>query len=85
MKPYDDQRVTSAAYELTLGPEAFITSSEPKTKRKLDLGESLRIPPGQFGILLTEEVVNPGFGDWLHRHKVLYQTTWPRECVWIPM
>jgi dCTP deaminase len=55
--PYSSTRVKHAAYELSLGPEVLITSQQKRTKYRLKDGESVVIPPGQFGLLLTEEVV----------------------------
>ena len=52
---YDPERIKYSAYELSLGPEAFITSA--KKKILLRPKEPLFIPPGQFGLLLTEETV----------------------------
>lgn len=50
--------VKRSSYELTLGKEAYTTSNESKTKQKLNfVGDSLCIPPGQFSILMTEEIV----------------------------
>jgi dCTP deaminase len=57
IEPFDPQFAKQGAYELSLGPEVFITSEPNATKRELALGEQLSIPPGQFGLLLTEEVV----------------------------
>jgi len=60
ISPPDKQAVKHGAYELSLGPEAFITSAangEKGQKKKLEAGEHLVIPPGQFGLLLTEERV----------------------------
>jgi dCTP deaminase len=56
--PWDDKRVQHAAYELSLGPEAFITTKG--TKKRLDVArdKQIEIPPGQFGLLLTEESVS---------------------------
>ncbi len=48
------ERVNNACYEMALGPEAFITSTAG-TKQPFKPGEQIRIPPGQFGLLLTEE------------------------------
>ena len=53
LKP-DLGRVNNACYEMALGPEAFITSMAG-TKQTFQPGEQIRIPPGQFGLLLTEE------------------------------
>lgn len=55
--PFDAARIKHGAYELAVGPEAFITSVVTKTTQSLDPGERVIIPPGQFGLLLTEEVV----------------------------
>jgi dCTP deaminase len=57
VEPFDRQFAKQGAYELSLGPEAFITSEPNATKKTLAVGEQLSIPPGQFGLLLTEEVV----------------------------
>lgn len=56
--PWDENRVQHGAYELSLGPEAFITTKG--TKRRLDVAKNkqIRIPPGQFGLLLTDETVS---------------------------
>jgi dCTP deaminase len=53
LKPKLD-RVKTACYEMALGTEVFITSTEG-AKRVLQAGEQLLIPPGQFALLLTEE------------------------------
>jgi dCTP deaminase len=55
--PYSAKRVKQGAYELSLGPEAFVTTGPTGTKKKLRSREQLPIPPGQFALLLTEEVV----------------------------
>ncbi len=47
--------VTNACYEMALGSEAFITSSSGQTKEVFKAGQQVRIPPGQFGLLITEE------------------------------
>ena len=43
---------------MALGPEAFITSSTEQRKQKVDVGGQVVIPPGQFGLLLTEERIS---------------------------
>ncbi|MEK6287788.1 MAG: hypothetical protein AABO57_18880 [Acidobacteriota bacterium] len=58
IKPFDLKRLKHGAYELALGHEALITSEPTGLKQKLEPGEQLLIPPGQFGILLTEEIVS---------------------------
>ena len=55
ISPFDAGKITHCAYELTMGPEAFVTSSDARKKKTLELGDSLEIPPGQFALLLTEE------------------------------
>lgn len=53
--------VKHGAYELSLGPETFLTSDEDNKKKTLEDGQQVVIPPGQFGLLLTEEKVTiPG-------------------------
>jgi dCTP deaminase len=54
--PYDEKRVMRGAYELSVGSEAYITSSSGE-KTKLAEGERIVIPPGQFGLLVTKETV----------------------------
>jgi dCTP deaminase len=53
---FDANRVKHGAYEMSLGPEIFITS-DSSVKRTLVDGEQVRIPPGQLALLLTEETV----------------------------
>lgn len=55
--PYSEDRVKHGAYELSLGDEAFITSDEQQKKQPLADGVQLVIPPGQFGLLITKEVI----------------------------
>lgn len=57
IEPYDPDRVVNGAYELSLGPEVYVTGANSETKRELAPGEQLAIPPGQFANLLTEETV----------------------------
>src|SRR5260370_16376866 len=47
-------RVNNACYELSLGTEAFITSSGG-TKQTYKEGEQVLLPPGQSALLITEE------------------------------
>ena len=59
---FKEDKVKEASYTLTVGSEAFITSS-PQTKldevKKLDISDGFcYIPPGQFAYLITEEKVN---------------------------
>ena len=57
VEPYDEKAVAHGAYELGLGPEAFLTSDDENKKTVLNEGEQLVIPPGQFCLLLTEEKI----------------------------
>ena len=50
------QRMNNACYEMALGAEAFITA-DAGTKRRYAAGDQVRIPPGQFAILITEEEI----------------------------
>jgi len=56
IEPYDPDRVMRGAYELSVGPEAYITSNTGE-RTKLGDGERIVIPPGQFGLLVTKETV----------------------------
>src|SRR6185295_1912284 len=53
--PFSEERVKCGAYELSLGEEASLTSERKKVT--LQPRGQLRIPPGQFGLLLTQEEV----------------------------
>lgn len=55
--PYEPDLVVNCACELRLGHEVYATDGKSKTKRTLAEGEQVRIPPGQFANLLTEETV----------------------------
>jgi len=57
VRPFNPDRVKHGAYELSLGNEASVTSDRKGKKLKLEDLEQLIIPPGQFGLLLTKEVV----------------------------
>ena len=54
--PFDPRHIKNCAYELTMGPQALITG-EDDIRKDLDNGEPIKIPPGHFAQLLTEEVV----------------------------
>ena len=62
--PFILERVDCAAYTLAIGPEVYVSpndqTADPNTVtiRKLNEEEAFTIPPGQFGFLLTEEVVS---------------------------
>lgn len=54
--PYREERALRCAYELGVGPEAFITSHKGDTTQ-LPARSKVTIPPGQFGLLITGETV----------------------------
>ena len=62
--PFVPGRVDCAAYTLSIGPEVYVSPNDQAvdpttvTIRKLSTGEAFTIPPGQFALLLTEEVVS---------------------------
>ena len=65
--PFDSERIDCAAYTLSIGPEVYVSPNDQSadpitvTVHKLTEGEAFTIPPGQFGFLLTEEVITvPG-------------------------
>src|SRR5713226_7009307 len=51
-------RVKYGAYEMALGVEVFVTSTQRSTKQTLREGMQISIPSGQFGLLLTQETVS---------------------------
>lgn len=55
--PFDPDHIENCAYALTMGPQALITG-EDDIRKDLDHGEPIRIPPGHFAQLLTEEEVH---------------------------
>jgi len=57
INPFREGRVKSAAYELELANQVFLTSDRPATRRVLQEREQLSIPPGQFALLISEEKV----------------------------
>ena len=62
--PFVPGRVDCAAYTLSIGPEVYVSpndqTADPDTVtiRKLSEREAFTIPPGQFALVLTEEVVS---------------------------
>lgn len=54
--PYRESRVVHAAYEMGVGQEAYITSNASQTT-VLAKDSKVVIPPGQFGLLVTQETV----------------------------
>lgn len=57
VEPFDTNKVFHGAYELAVGPEIYLTSTDGDVKQSLDIDESIGIPPGQFALLLTEETI----------------------------
>jgi dCTP deaminase len=53
--PFASNRIKHAAYELALGEEAYVTSSPGKTTVRR--GDHITIPPGQFALLHSAEIV----------------------------
>ena len=49
VEPFDEKAVKHGAYELSLGPEAFLTSDDDNKKKVLDEGEQLVIPRAAVG------------------------------------
>jgi dCTP deaminase len=54
--PYREERALRCAYELGVGPEAFVTSHDEDTTH-LPERSKITIPPGQFGLLITRETI----------------------------
>lgn len=54
---FNPKQVTTACYELALGHESCITSSSTQRERH-ETADLITIPPGQFGLLITQESVN---------------------------
>ena len=54
--PFRPGRIKHGAYELSVGAQAYITSEDKKSKVEAD--SPITIPPGQFGLLITKEVVS---------------------------
>lgn len=60
--PYDEENISSASYELSLGGEVYIsplpdTSLKERKKILIKDNETVAIPPGQFAFLITHEKV----------------------------
>jgi dCTP deaminase len=59
INPFNNKRIKDVAYELSLGDEVYLTDSKTEKKEKLDEKNSqIIIKPGQFALLLTEEIVS---------------------------
>jgi dCTP deaminase len=57
IKPFDEAKIKNGSYELSLGSQVFQTGRKPRAVKKLKKNEKIYIEPGQFALLLTEEVV----------------------------
>lgn len=63
IKPFDPDAIDCAAYTLHVGDEVYVSPDREvvapsrHTKQPLAEGEAFTIPPGQFGFLITKEVV----------------------------
>ncbi|MDF1811536.1 MAG: hypothetical protein P1V20_04965 [Verrucomicrobiales bacterium] len=57
IKRFRSGRVKHGSYELSLGETVYLTSAEKGTTKAIEKREQIGIPPGQFGILITEEEV----------------------------
>lgn len=63
IQPFDNKRIESASYELSLGEEVYIsplpdTPEEDRRKIIIKENETVVIPPGQFAFLITLENVS---------------------------
>lgn len=64
ISPFLQTKIDCAAYTLAVGDEVFVTEDKPDVgglkdgvKQKLGTGSQIRIPPGQFAFLVTEEII----------------------------
>ncbi len=57
INPFDADAIKQGAYELCLGPQSAVSCDGTNRPTDLKPREVLRIPGGQFGLLLTEEIV----------------------------
>lgn len=63
VSPFASCNIDCAVYRLSVGPEVYVSpaggADDPnmRTKKQLALRESVIVPPGQFGFLVTEEVI----------------------------
>lgn len=57
--PFRPDRITNAAYELSMGEESYITRTDDHQTviHTQQSGQLINIPPGQFALLLTEECI----------------------------
>jgi dCTP deaminase len=62
ISPFDENRIESSSYGLSVGDEIYIsplpnTPLEKRVKKIIGNRETAPIPPGQFAYLITEEVI----------------------------
>ena len=55
--PYNPTRLKDASYELSLGGEYYQTGEKSKIATVIKDNEQIALMPGQFALLITEEVV----------------------------
>lgn len=55
---YREKNVMHGAYELTLDNNVLVTPDGPEYDMRPARKQAIKIPPGQFALLFTEEVVN---------------------------
>ena len=55
--PWDEKKIESAGYRLSVGAEYFVNGDGTSTVKKLDDGEAFVIGPGEFAFILTKEKV----------------------------
>ncbi len=63
IKPFDPNRVDCAAYTLRIGDEGFVSPEGRGTRvaglsQRLNMGDPIVIPPGQFAFIPTREFIN---------------------------
>lgn len=57
ISPFNPNNIKNGSYEMTLGEQVYLTDSDPKKIQVLEKDEQIKIAPGQFALLLTEETV----------------------------
>lgn len=60
IEPYEECHIKNCAYELTVGDQSYVTSSDDdqtKVRIKLDRGVVVNILPGQLALLVAREYV----------------------------
>lgn len=56
--PFYQNNIKNGAYELCLGEQVFQTDTKPRSIQNLTEGKDIYIAPGQFALLMTEEIVS---------------------------